>query len=112
MPDLCSNSDPAHFSSIIQELTKEHADSHQHCFFGNPLLSSHITPEVTVAEYSPSKNRSTVYTYRDPKKICLSLARPGTLTLIIALIPQWFFQIRIMRIFASFLILNNPEQFL
>jgi len=43
MPDFCSNSDPAHFSSIIQELTKEHADSHQHRFFGNPLLTSHIT---------------------------------------------------------------------
>jgi hypothetical protein len=96
-----------------------HSGTHQRAcrftpapLFGNPLLTSHIIPEVTVAEYSPSKNRPTVYTYRDPQKICLSLARPGTLTLIIALIPQWFFQIRIMRIFASFLILNNPEQFL
>jgi hypothetical protein len=36
----------------------------------------------------------------------------GITTLIIALIPQWLFQNSIMRIIASFLILNDPEQFL
>jgi len=36
----------------------------------------------------------------------------GITTLIIALIHQWLFQNSIMRIIASFLILNDPEQFL
>jgi hypothetical protein len=36
----------------------------------------------------------------------------GITTLIITLIHQWLFQNSIMRIIASFLILNDPEQFL
>jgi hypothetical protein len=36
----------------------------------------------------------------------------GNLTLINAPIPQWFFQYLVLRIIASFLILNHPERFL
>jgi hypothetical protein len=67
-----------------------------------------------MAEYSPEKPGRPCMHAGIKKDIPVpgSSRVPGTPTLIIALIPQRFFQNRIMRIIASFLILNDPEQFL
>lgn len=112
MPDLRSNADPAQLLSKIQELTKEHSNSHPYRFFSNPLLTSHITPDIPWLN-TPWLKTGRPYRHTGIQKRCACPSRvPGTPTLVIALIPQWFFQSSIMRIFASFLILNNPEQFL
>jgi hypothetical protein len=102
------------FYPFIQELTKEQYHSYPYLFsvsFTHPL----ITHDIGVAEYSPwDKNGNRAGMMESKKDIRVQGPSRvfGITTVIIALIHQWLFQNSIMRIIASFLILNDPEQFL
>jgi len=97
------------FYPFIQELTKEQYHSYPYLFsvsFTHPL----ITHDIGVAEYSPWDKNGNRAGMMESKKISVSRAPRASLELQpwLSLIHQWLFQNSIMRIIASFLILNDP----